>query len=47
MIRIRESADALGQPGDQTAWVRFVRLYTPLLFYWARKAGLAESIAPI
>jgi RNA polymerase sigma-70 factor, ECF subfamily len=30
-------------PADQAAWDRFVRLYTPLLFYWARKAGLAEA----
>jgi RNA polymerase sigma-70 factor (ECF subfamily) len=30
-------------PADQAAWDWFVRLYTPLLFYWARKAGLAEA----
>jgi len=30
-------------PADQAAWDQFVRLYTPLLFYWARKAGLAEA----
>src|SRR5262245_30256916 len=30
-------------PADQAAWDKFVRLYTPLLFYWARKAGLAEA----
>ena len=25
---------------DHQAWSRFVELYTPLLFYWARKTGL-------
>lgn len=33
LIRLR-SAD------DFQAWSRFVELYTPLLFYWARKTGL-------
>jgi RNA polymerase sigma-70 factor, ECF subfamily len=27
-------------PGEEKAWQRFVDLYTPLLFYWARQAGL-------
>jgi len=31
-------------PGQQT-WSRFVRLYTPLLFYWARKLGMPEADA--
>jgi len=31
-------------PGQQT-WSRFVRLYTPLLFYWARKLGMREADA--
>lgn len=30
---------------DQQAWNRFVRLYTPLLFYWARKTGLQAQDA--
>lgn len=30
----------LKQPGADKAWQRFVDLYTPLLFYWARQAGL-------
>ena len=33
----------LRQPTNQIAWDRFVRLYTPLLFYWARKAGLPDA----
>jgi RNA polymerase sigma-70 factor, ECF subfamily len=30
---------------ETTAWDQFVELYTPLLLYWARKAGLQESDA--
>jgi len=30
----------LKQPGAGDDWKRFVDLYTPLLFYWARRAGL-------
>jgi len=30
---------------DQPAWEEFVRLYTPLMFYWARKTGLSTSDA--
>ncbi len=29
----------LCQPQAEQAWQRFVALYTPLLFHWARKAG--------
>jgi RNA polymerase sigma-70 factor (ECF subfamily) len=35
----------LRQPEDQSAWARFVDLYTPLLCYWARRAGLKEPDA--
>ena len=35
----------LGQSPTAEAWERFVRLYTPLLFYWARQIGLQESDA--
>jgi len=31
-------------PGNEV-WVRFVHLYTPLLFYWARKLGMRDSDA--
>ncbi|MCI0639548.1 MAG: sigma-70 family RNA polymerase sigma factor [Gemmataceae bacterium] len=37
--------ERLRTPGDQEAWLRFVRLYTPLLYYWARRAGLPEHDA--
>ena len=35
--QLRESADG--------AWARFVHLYGPLIFYWARRAGLQSSDA--
>lgn len=37
--------ESLRQPGDQEAWNRFVQLYTPLLYYWARRLGLQQSDA--
>jgi RNA polymerase sigma-70 factor (ECF subfamily) len=37
--------ERLRQPTDQQAWQRFVVLYTPLLFYWARRMGLAQDEA--
>ena len=30
---------------DQNAWEKFVQLYTPLMFHWARKVGLQQSDA--
>jgi RNA polymerase sigma-70 factor (ECF subfamily) len=35
----------LRQPGEQDSWARFVKLYTPLLFYWGRRAGLRPDDA--
>jgi RNA polymerase sigma-70 factor (ECF subfamily) len=35
----------LRRPDDNAAWNRFVELYTPLLFYWCRRAGLQDSDA--
>src|SRR5438128_12285057 len=37
--------ERLRQPDAHAAWERFVDLYTPLLFYWARRVGLQESDA--
>jgi RNA polymerase sigma-70 factor (ECF subfamily) len=37
--------ERLRQPGAQEAWTRFVQLYTPLLYYWARRLGLREQDA--
>ena len=31
--------------GDQEAWSKLVDLYSPLLLFWARKAGLARADA--
>ena len=30
---------------DESDWHQFVSLYTPLIFYWARKTGLGQSDA--
>jgi RNA polymerase sigma-70 factor (ECF subfamily) len=35
----------LRRPDSPEAWARFVELYTPLLYYWARQAGLADADA--
>jgi RNA polymerase sigma-70 factor (ECF subfamily) len=37
--------ERLRQPDQQAAWTRFVQLYTPLLYYWARRKGLQEQAA--
>lgn len=37
--------DRLRQPRDEDAWKRFVDLYTPLLYHWARRLGLREADA--
>jgi RNA polymerase sigma-70 factor (ECF subfamily) len=37
--------ERLRQPGADEAWTRFVQLYTPLLYYWARRLGLREEDA--
>jgi RNA polymerase sigma-70 factor (ECF subfamily) len=37
--------ERLKQPAAQESWTRFVDLYTPLLFYWARRLGLQETDA--
>ena len=35
----------LKSSNDELAWSRFVELYTPLIFYWARKNGLQTNDA--
>lgn len=38
LLRLRRST-------DHQAWSQFVKLYTPLLFFWARKTGLQSTDA--
>jgi RNA polymerase sigma-70 factor (ECF subfamily) len=37
--------ERLRRPDEQSAWARFVELYTPLLYSWARRAGLQAADA--
>jgi RNA polymerase sigma-70 factor (ECF subfamily) len=37
--------ERLRRPGERAAWDRLVQLYTPLLYYWARRMGLQEPDA--
>lgn len=37
--------ERLRRPGEQDAWQRFVQLYTPLIFHWARRVGLPAQEA--
>jgi RNA polymerase sigma-70 factor (ECF subfamily) len=37
--------ERLRLPEERAAWSRLVQLYTPLLFYWARRAGLQDADA--
>src|SRR6516165_2602837 len=37
--------ERLRTPAHQEAWGRFVKLYTPLLFHWARRVGLSSDEA--
>jgi RNA polymerase sigma-70 factor (ECF subfamily) len=37
--------ERLRKPADQEAWGRFVQLYTPLLFHWARRLKLGPEEA--
>ena len=45
LFRLQQHAEDDGPAIDQTAWETFVGLYTPLMFYWARKAGLKQADA--
>src|SRR5436190_24258515 len=35
--------ERLRQPSNHEAWSRFVRLYSPLLRYWAERTGFGAS----
>ncbi len=37
--------ERLRERSDRTAWDRLVELYTPLLYYWARRVGLQQTDA--
>jgi RNA polymerase sigma-70 factor (ECF subfamily) len=37
--------ERLRERGDEEAWTRFVKLYTPLVLYWARRLGLRNPDA--
>src|SRR5205823_311399 len=37
--------ERLQRPAEQEAWPRFVELYTPLLYDWARQAGAQPADA--
>jgi RNA polymerase sigma-70 factor (ECF subfamily) len=37
--------ERLKQPVDQKAWSRFVDLYSPLIYSWARQVGLQDTDA--
>jgi RNA polymerase sigma-70 factor (ECF subfamily) len=42
---LEQLRQSTGQDGTSSAWSRFVQLYTPLLYYWARRLGLQEPDA--
>lgn len=37
--------ERLRRPGESEAWARFVALYTPLIYYWARRTELQPQDA--
>jgi RNA polymerase sigma-70 factor (ECF subfamily) len=37
--------DRLAKPHESDAWARFVELYSPLLFHWAKQQGQQDSDA--
>jgi RNA polymerase sigma-70 factor (ECF subfamily) len=42
---LRQLQEPAGHPSEQ-AWRRFVNLYTPLLFQWARRVGARDQEIP-
>lgn len=45
LIRLQNDAQASNSENAHQAWETFVRLYTPLIFHWARKVGLKQADA--
>ena len=45
LLRLQQNANQTGAEIDQSAWETFVSLYSPLMFYWARKVGLGQADA--
>jgi len=45
LFRLQQHGDAEHMSVDESAWETFVELYTPLMFYWARKVGLNQADA--
>lgn len=41
LFRLQQDHDS----PDESAWQQFVSLYTPLIFFWARKTGMPQSDA--
>jgi RNA polymerase sigma-70 factor (ECF subfamily) len=37
--------ERLRRPDEQQAWARFVELFAPLIYYWARRTGLQNQDA--
>ena len=42
LFRLQSLSD---EAPDDSAWQQFVKLYTPLIFHWARKTGLGQGDA--
>ena len=45
LFRLQQGGQDQVQHTDQEAWEEFVALYTPLMFFWARKMGLDQASA--
>ena len=45
LLRLQHNDNETGAEIDQSAWETFVSLYSPLMFYWARKVGLGQADA--
>lgn len=41
LFRLKQDGDS----PDEFAWQQFVSIYTPLIFFWARKTGLGQADA--